>query len=109
MRIKLDKYYQDVSGVRLKPGEQDVNDILGQYLITHGHAIRVDNPTPAQVAEQSNVLPETPAGNFIADRDDLLAEYEALFGRSAPGNIGDDTLRERVEEARADDTGQADD
>ena len=44
MKIKLDKHYQDIDGVRLAPGEHEVADSLGRYLVEHGHA---EDITPA--------------------------------------------------------------
>lgn len=55
--IQLDKHYQNVRGVQLKPGIQDVQDDLAKYLVENGHAVYVDTPSVADVSEDVDVIP----------------------------------------------------
>lgn len=48
--IQLDKHYQNVHGVQLKPGTHDVQDDLARYLVDNGHAVYVESePLPQAV------------------------------------------------------------
>ena len=44
MRIKVDKFYQDVSGNKVNVGEYDASELkndLANYLVKHGHAVYI--------------------------------------------------------------------
>lgn len=110
MRIKVKTFWQDVRGRKVEAGEYDAGDLannLAQYLVANGHA-EIVSETPAQEAVKENVLPDTPAGNAVAERAELEKEYERLYDKAPHPATKDETLRQRIQDA-LDDTPDAND
>lgn len=111
MRIQITQFYQNVNGVKLPPGIHDVQPTLGQYLIDTEQAVAVvtdgrDNTdTIAEALMTGQLEVEDSSVNVDGfDRDYYLELYEDIYEKSAPSNISDDTLRQRVENPPSDDT-----
>ena len=57
MRIKVSKFYQDVSGNKVSAGEYEASELkndLANYLVKHGHAVVIEAQKPIAVAKPSN-------------------------------------------------------
>ena len=110
MRIKLDKFYQNVKGQRVQAGEYDASELpngLAQYLVETEHATVIEadsKPIARQRADKTLTPDDVEALNpEVSVFDELKAEYEALAGEAPPWNIKLETLRARVEELRDED------
>jgi len=65
VKIILSAYYQNVSGVRIAPGEYEGADPalhgLAQYLVDTGHAVALpDEPAPEPPPIEVELAPEPP-------------------------------------------------
>lgn len=97
MKIKLDKYYQNLSGVTLAPGEHDIDPALGQYLINHGHAVLEHEENIQEIVE-----PDDPDE---LDIEDLREQYEALAGDSPDKRWGAERLQSEIDDLLMGDNG----
>lgn len=102
MRIKIDKFWQNIKGVQVDAGEYEETDLplgVARYLVENGHAVAVDAPVSEPEPEPVEDAVVT-VSNEDTERESLIAEYEALTGESPAWNIGIDTLKARLEELR---------
>jgi hypothetical protein len=75
MKIKLDKYYQNVNGVRLQPGIHDLDPTLAAHLVDNGHAEYIDTPVTTPYPDSEAIIADLEAeGQTIApdDRDAII-------------------------------------
>lgn len=105
MKIELTRRYRGMltDEEPIEPGTYHDTDLptgLAQYLVDNGHA--------GLLSESTETIPQetAPEGN---ERDLLEAQYQVLYGKAPHPNTKDDTLRQRIEEALADDTTNTDD
>lgn len=73
-RIYLPNRYRDTDGLRIEPGEYDINDDAlrgkGQYLVDTRHAFVIESAEPEQsapVAVEEEPVPEQEANEDEAD------------------------------------------
>lgn len=65
MRIHLDRWYNRAGGPELPPGDHDVDDELGMYLVDIGKAVALPDlpPAPVKAPPPANKKKRKPPAN----------------------------------------------
>lgn len=103
MRIEVTLPYDGI-----ERGVYDTNDKalkgLVEYLVKAGHARIIGFDGIVNEAPATELLPSDPVELVVDafDREYYLELYEDIYEKTAPSNISDDTLRQRVENPPSD-------
>lgn len=63
MKVHLDKWYKNAGGVALPPGDHDVADELGEYLVFCGAAEVIATESPEKPRPTANKRRKRPPAN----------------------------------------------